>query len=126
MTLTREWIEKRIARLENSISRRRKLLNHDDPELINGAKKLIEHAEQELALCTMALAWLDMQPRPISEAPKDGTRLLVFLPDKDGVMIAECTAWPNGWTGKWPTEYMGYSGGPPTHFIPLSSFPEPK
>lgn len=85
-----------------------------------------EWSKRVYALCDMALAWLDVQPRPIEEAPKNGTRLLLSGPDKDGGKYTDCSAWPEGWTGKWPVEYMAYSAGPPTHFIPLSSLPEPK
>ena len=74
------------------------------------------------ALCEMALGYLAMQPRPIAEAPKDGTWIL----------------------GRWPTQtrwtfviiqwmYEGWHDQDgamcsilPTHFIPLSALQKVK
>lgn len=84
-------------------------------------------SKQMLELCDMALGYLAMQPRPISEAPKDGTWLL--------------GCWPNmgRWTyvvTRWLTDQRHEDGGywedqdgcantvAPTTFIRLPSLPK--
>lgn len=83
-------------------------------------------------LCTMALKWLDAQPRPIEEASKDGTWLLFF--GRNSVqqrMIPVVIAWsPPGLGEGWRDSAQGAvmdnlvaTGG---DFIPLISLPEPR
>mgnify|MGYP006935484892 CR=1 FL=1 len=61
--------------------------------------------------------------QPIETAPKDGTRILVCGPDKNGSQYQDVTGWPRNWTGDWPTTYMAYAAGPPTHWMPLPVLP---
>ena len=66
------------------------------------------HPAVIFALCTLALERLDMEPRPISEALRDGTLILAFDADN----------------AEWS---IIYAYAPPkfyTHFIPLSSLPK--
>lgn len=71
-------------------------------------------------LCDLALRGLATRKRPIEEAPKDGSPVLLL---RGG----------HGWKqGYWSTVFdcwfiqgIGFiSGGPPTHFIPLKSLGE--
>ena len=73
-------------------------------------------------LCEMAIGYLDVMPRPIEEAPKDGTFfygwhrvwncwIAVKKYENSWIEKTLCTQWP----------YDAF-----THFIPLSSLPKVK
>jgi hypothetical protein len=62
--------------------------------------------------------------QPISTAPKDGTRILVYGPAKNGDHYMDVCGWPANWSGKWPVAYMDYATGEPTHWTPLPEPPE--
>jgi hypothetical protein len=77
-------------------------------------------------ICTLALQALDMRPRPIAEAPKDGRS--VILIDGKG---ATQGFWMEGVdsdhdTPGFPACWSNMSGDQmePSHFIPLSSLPK--
>lgn len=98
----------------------------------NALGSLID-ANHLIALCNMALGFLAMQPRPISEAPKDGTHILAFF--DDGITPQTTLHWfgpadlPGLRGGGWYVSVQEIDSGRryhPTHFIPLSSLPEPK
>lgn len=86
-------------------------------------------ADQFDALCDMALAWLEVQPRPIEEYNGSSGSVLVYVPGD---------RWVDAWYSKrnewWTTDIYGLADKKneknfivtPTHFIPLSSLPEPK
>lgn len=66
---------------------------------------------------------------PISTAPKDGTEIIVYVPDFDKV----CTAWFCEETGLWPggLEPRTEDGDPvnvglPSHWMPLPKPPTPR
>jgi hypothetical protein len=116
MTLTREQIESWRAEF-----------NRDPDDMYSPG------AIQELrALCDLALAGLAVQPRPIEEAPKDGTWLLFFGRNSTRQrMIPVVIAWsPPGLGEGWRDSAGGASmdslvatGG---DFIPLSALPKPE
>lgn len=62
--ITRDEIEKRMAKAERRLAHHKELLEYDNAELRQGAKTFIKHNEEEIALCTLALQALAMQPRP--------------------------------------------------------------
>lgn len=70
-----------------------------------------------IALCNMALRYLAMQPRPISEAPQ-GVDILAISEDRRTFYVSSLSS-P-------PTDYKFAGSVKFTHFIPLSSLPEPK
>lgn len=74
-----------------------------------------------IALCNMALGFLAMQPRPISEAPKD-TALLVI---EKGSGFPWEIAHFNTYRKAWVRNLDGVPISIPTHFIPLTSLQEP-
>ena len=79
--------------------------------------------EQEVNdLCTLALERLAMEPRPIAEAPKDGTRFLSLGPSKD--YPGTRYAWPCRWTDFGWTTVSRFLENEPDSFIPLSSLPK--
>lgn len=123
--ITREEIEARIARLENSISRRKTLLTDDDSELRHSAKQFIKHDEKELAILTLALVGQAVQPRSIKDAPKDGTKFLAFQKTSEGWEHYDCW-WHQGPKDEQYWMDVSDSEPEPTHFIPLTSLPEPK
>ena len=84
--------------------------------------KELEAYEKLTALCNMALGYLNVMPRPIEEAPKDGTFfygwhrvwncwIAVKKYENSWIEKTLCTQWP----------YDAF-----THFIPLSSLPKVK
>ncbi len=75
-----------------------------------------------LQIYRMALGFLEMQPRPISEAPKD-TALLVI--EKRSGFPWEIAHF-NTYRKAWVRNIDGVPISIPTHFIPLSSLQEPK
>lgn len=103
------------------------------------------------ALCDMALAWLEVQPRPISEAPKDGTQILAWeTPNGEAhnlvmarfhtlythevdVPPEQCPHWWgsgfrigwNDWKGKGLYGRADNIAISPYAFIPLSALPVP-
>lgn len=76
-----------------------------------------EHLDRErflaLARRGAAAAW-----RPISEAPKDGTPLLLLWPDAAEKMAV---MWWDEYVENWQGYYDGINPGylPPTHWMPL-------
>jgi len=77
------------------------------------------------ALCTLALQALAMQPRPIEEAPKDGTRFLAFQKTSEGWEHYDCW-WHHGPKDEQYWMDASDSEPEPSHFIPLTSLPEPR
>ncbi len=91
--------------------------NHRDDD---GHNYITYKTDVVSALCDMALGYLDVMPRPIEEAPKDGTFfygwhrvwncwIAVKLYENSWIEKTLCTQWP----------YDAF-----THFIPLSSLPK--
>lgn len=72
-------------------------------------------------LIALARRGAAVQWKPIAEARKDGTKILVRGPGKNGGVYSTITAWPENWAGKWPSSYMGGAYGEPVEFIPLSA-----
>ena len=142
MNLTREQIEglcryNEIGHMECSIVDADKHLS----AIWNAAAPLIDSGDvtridttalQEL--CRMALAWLDMQPRPISEAPTNAEPILIYLPRherkpwQEVFRAHEYEGGPEFWSTPHGPNGRGYTILPeaPTHFIPLSSLPQVK
>ena len=62
-------------------------------------------------------------------APKDGTEIIVYLPDFGSV----CAAWFSEETGLWPSagsdaydsEWQPVNVGLPSHWMPLPDYPTP-
>mgnify|MGYP000892861350 CR=1 FL=1 len=77
------------------------------------------------ALCTLALQAEAMQPRPIEEAPKDGTKFLAFQKTSEGWEHYDCW-WHIGPKDEQYWMDVSDSEPEPTHFIPLTSLPEPR
>jgi hypothetical protein len=75
----------------------------------------VEH-EVIKELCTLAKRGLATMPRPIAEAPKDGTEILGMT--ERG--IHESVYW-NEISRTWRGPYTGLDLPSPTHFIPLSA-----
>lgn len=93
------------------------------------------------AICAAALEWLDMEPKPIADAPKDETKILVMWDNREtfwdehlGKLIHAPNTKPD-----WVFCFSQYKDTPDrrgfrhrnganqsTHFIPLSAFPTPK
>jgi hypothetical protein len=82
-----------------------------------------EHGDMIAAICVLALQALDMQPRPISEAPRDGRWFIAFATAL-GWEATKCVHFADAYDrlpihgefDAWPSA--------PTHFIPLSSLPQ--
>jgi len=76
-----------------------------------------------IALARDGLKWRAMQPRPISEAPTDGTAFLAYTQDLRGLGL------PPFWSFcAWHSD-AGFCTDElrePTHFIPLSALPKPE
>ena len=87
------------------------------------------HVEELEALCTLALQALEMQPRPIEEYTGSVGPVIVYVP-KD--------RWIDAWYSKanrwWTSDIYGLADKKneknfvvePSHFIPLTSLPEPR
>lgn len=73
----------------------------------------------------MALNWLAVQPRPIEDAPNDGTKFLAFQKTSEGWEHYDCW-WHQGPKDEQYWMDVSDSEPEPTHFIPLTSLPEPK
>lgn len=89
------------------------LLTHDE---IEGALPITFHAVREL--CRGYLAWLEMQPRPIEDAPKDRSRFLartIERPPWSAIHYRWEEAW---WSG---SHFASVSGAIPECFIPLAA-----
>jgi hypothetical protein len=105
--ITRERIELRISHLNDALT------GKCQPAYKTWANENIE-------LCTLALQALDMQPRPIAEAPKDGTFIYGHHTVWDCWI---CVAWSNfSWvektkTTRWPPDAVDL-------FIPISAPPK--
>lgn len=72
---------------------------------------VIMPSEIVLELCNLALHALDMQPRPISEAPKDGARILLIK------IVDHPAHQPTYWwarTGYWPPKWQNWNDGEPS------------
>ena len=94
--------------------------------------QLTDKAREEIA--RLALIGLAVQPRPIEEAPKDGTHILAFF-DDNGVTPPTTLHWfgppdlPGLRGGGWYFSVQDISSDRryyPKRFIPLTSLPEPK
>ncbi len=72
-------------------------------------KKTRKEHEQEISL--PAPQW--PEPRPIAEAPKDGSKLLLWCPGLGWII--------SGWSHLYMWSARGYI---PTHFLPLPPAPE--
>lgn len=127
MTLTRETIEA----IDNTAG------------LINKQEVTVS-AETWAEIRAALLVWLALQPRPISEAPKDGTEVLAYredagfftafygacdclgLSDHEAEEIDEDTFWFESW---WCYTRDGATRLEddlvPTTFVPLSALPKP-
>ena len=77
------------------------------------------------AICTLAKRGLATMPRPIAEAPRDGTDILVYYPSRLGAEKWSVRSWQRGdWgsvTEGWADCFMQIKTEQPTHFIPLSA-----
>lgn len=62
----------------------------------------------------------------IDTAPKDGTKILVFGPDKNGSFYMDVCGWPLNWKSMWPVAYMAYAASEPTHWMALPEPPKVK
>jgi hypothetical protein len=113
-TLTREQIEIRIANNKTGID----ILEGNEEDCME--RELIFRWKEENEICTLALKALDMQPRPIAEAPKDGTFIYGHHTVWDCWI---CVAWSNfSWvektkTTRWPPDAVDL-------FIPISAPPK--
>ena len=85
-----------------------------------------------LAVKALALRGLDTVPRPIEEAPKDGSVIYAF--HRSAKRFVPCR-WEIQLYHKVPRPFWSFIDGfwefysrnsQPTHFIPLSALPEPK
>jgi hypothetical protein len=107
MTLTREDIE---ARVKNAKS--------------NGAATI--GSAELIELCTLALSALEMQPRPIADAPKDGSSMILIdgKGAAQGFWMEEVDSDHD--TPGFPACWSNMSGDvmEPSRFIPLSSLPK--
>lgn len=71
-----------------------------------------------------ALEW-----KPIKDAPRDGTQVLLFCPNEDPQVVAAKYVTDYGWSGWVYVEMLLQETAPegpqgPTHFIPIPSPPE--
>lgn len=81
-----------------------------------------------LAVKALALRGLDTEPRPIEEAPKDGTKILAWWGGRWLITYWVSKSALPGWKypAMEPIKVYDKSTWKPTHFIPLSALPEPK
>lgn len=98
----------------------------DDPELTASA---VAHNIEFAALCTLALQALDMQWRPIEEAPKDGRSFIAASFVHQRIEFISVVEWRNAnsddeFSCWWDTQADDASGA--THFIPPSALPAPE
>lgn len=105
MTLTFENIES-IERAADQISKH----GVDDPAII-------------IQLCTLAKRGLATMPRPIEDAPKDGTRFLAIGPSKD--YKGTTYVWPCRWFDDEWTVVSMFLENQPTHFLPYLALEAP-
>lgn len=82
-----------------------------DPAYVNDAQAVLKDARALLA-SPAAVGWL-----PIETAPKDGARILLFLPNQLGDSV-----WTGLWAEGWHVSY-GKAEREPTHWMPLPSPP---
>jgi hypothetical protein len=99
MTITREEIEA--------------FASSQDDELLN-------------LICTLAMRTLDMQPRPIADAPTDGSHLLCWHEDFLFEIFSAAWCKRKKTFCDLPDEdrFEGGFEGRATHFIPLSALPK--
>jgi hypothetical protein len=105
-------------------------MNREEIEQVRNAHISVrdEYGDLIAAICTLALERLDMEPRPIAEALKDGTKIWAFW---GGEWFK--TYWAKrdkfeGWQMPQGMVIKAYAPETwkPTHFLPLSSLPTPK
>lgn len=120
--LTREQIERHMQALEATI--------RDIPQS--------NYSREQIKIHSLALRALDMEPKPIEDAPRDGSSLLLFT-KFDGDDDLDIPAFSEWQIGYWDGGYFDPNGnfsrdegwstskiGTPIHFIPLSALPTPK
>jgi hypothetical protein len=96
-------------------------LTREQIEAIQANKGLNYTPATVLALCALALQALDMQPRPIADAPRDGSLIYAWHKIHDCWIAIRFTE-KYGWIEKtlttiWPEESF-------THFVSSSSLPK--
>ena len=84
--------------------------------------------DEQLQLCDLALIGLAVQPRPIKEAPKDGSRILAWWDDKWRIIYWKEDQGPRryGHFANWLPEATVAANLKPGPFIPLSALPKPR
>lgn len=114
-----------------------------DTETVNKVAEAMRAKREELIARPLASIWPDLARaaisamqgwRPIDEAPKDGTKLLVYSPEDEYPVIAHWEAYDQEDAQEYGADgYWSYSESliadvygecTPTHFMPLPLPPE--
>ena len=118
-TLTREQIEELLKYYQAGVADYETLLKGTDDVIERWAEVEIEKAKQHVALCNMALSWIEVQPRPLSEIDASDVAI-VRHKNGFGYFVSK---YPSG---KWLHHTFGEAWPETTLAVPLSSLPEPK
>ena len=113
-----EITKEQIANVFDFLCYSSERIDHDTPEHFqNIDKQLIDEIH------AIARRGLETQRKPIEQAPKDGSLVLLFLKYDKEIAAA---VWKEKDGGGWWQTLGGGELYDPTHFIPLSTIGEPK